>query len=57
MNGGFQTSRDEIGIDPTTVEIVDSLDVESNNGNPNNSSDPNHKKGRAKSLMIKILFA
>ncbi len=57
MNGGFQTSRDEIGIDPTTIEIVDSLDVETNNGSTNDSNDPNNKKGRTKSLITKIVFA
>lgn len=59
MNGGYQTSRDEIGIDPTTVEIVDSLDSDSSNSKSgtSNNQGSNNKKDRIKALFTKILFA
>ncbi len=53
MNTGVPTSRDEIGIDPTTVEIIDTLDF----GSTNTNNNLNNKKNHTKEIIIKILFA
>ncbi len=57
MNGGFQTGRDDIGTDPTTVEVVDVLDLDNSNTNQTNNNENPNNKGKAKSLVKKILLA
>lgn len=51
MNGKFNSS-DEIGIDPTTIEVIDTLDLDA----PTEVTPAQAKKNKGKDLLTKILF-
>lgn len=58
MNNSFKSNNSEdIGIDPTTVEVIDVLDLGNGStpGNPNQNKEKSKSKG--KELLTKILFA